>query len=277
MFTGTRTGNEIGGSYLKTGLSAFTFLGVNPTAQQIETWTGRDNVNEPNYDVTKDFSEREVRPINFWLKNADGVTVNFRINVGSAEAIAKSGNYQVCTTTGQVLWAKAHGAVKPELEDHKPLKVGEADLIMFIAKLINFDTKSGDNLYSQMAANKVDVDSLFKGDYSGMTKLAAAYSQNHVSMVLVVREKEALDASGSAITKHYQGVSSAPETWFSGEVTDWAKNKLLSRYEKSLEVGPGQTKAYPLIADLFTIEYMPFDKAQCFNNVPDNPEVATWQ
>lgn len=274
MFTGTKEGQSTG-SYLKTGLSAFTFLGINPTAAQIEEWTGRENVADPNYDITDDFSrEHQVRPINIWLKNDDGVVTNFRINVSTDDYIAKSGNYQICTSTGAVVWAKSKGVVKPEFADHKPLKIGEADWITFVAKLINFDYKSGENLYQQMVDLKVDSTSLYNASYSGTAKMAEEYANKQISMVLVVREKDTLDKDGNPATKHYQAVASASETWFSGAVTDWAENKLLERYEKSLEVGVGQTQAYPLIKELFTIKYQDFNKADCYNNVPNNPVVT---
>jgi len=280
MFTGVKEGNSTGGSYLKTGLTSLTFLGVNPTAAQIQEWTGRDNVQEPSYDLTQDFNDHQVRPVNIWLKNEDVVT-NFRINIGKDEAIAKSGNYQVCTSTGAVVWAKSGGVLKPEFVDHKPLKVGEADLIEFIGKLINFDQKSGDNLYEQMTAQGVDATSLFNASYAGMNKLATWTQEKdkHIVMCLVVREKEALDQNGNTTIKRYQAVASDSNTWFHGQVTDWASKKLLERYEKSLEVGAGQTKAYPIIKELFTIAYQDFKREDCYNAVPDNPQVSstpTW-
>lgn len=280
MFTGTKEGQQQG-SYLKTGLSTFTFLGVNPTAEQIQAWTGRDNVQPQTYDLVKDYNQIDVRPVNIWLKNEDDVTVNFRINIGNTDQIAKSGNYQVCTSTGGIVWAKKAGVIKPEFADHKPLKVGEADLIEFISKLINFDQKSGENLYTQMTALGVDATSLYNASYSGMNKLAT-WSQEkakQISMVLVVREKDTLDENGNTNVKRYQGVANDSKTWFHGKVTDWAENKLLERYEKSLEIDAGQTKAYPIIKDLFTIKYQDFKREDCFNAVPDNPQVAatpTW-
>lgn len=277
MFTGTKEFSASEGSYLKTGLSSFSLLGVNPTAAQIQEWTGRDNVQDPNYDLADDFNQHEVRPISFYLKNDDNVVVNFRINIGKDEAIAKSGNYQVCTSTGAVVWAKSGGEVKPEFADHKALKIGEADLIEFVSKLINFDQKSGDNLYLQMTAQGVDADSLFNASYSGMNKLAvwAGDKGKQIAMCLVVRERDGQDANGNPVTKRYQGVANDSKTWFHGQVTDWAENKLLERYEKSLEVGAGQTQAYPIIKDLFTVKYQEFKRSDCFNAVPDNPSTLT--
>lgn len=276
MFTGTKEGQQQG-SYLKTGLTSFSFLGVNPTAEQIQQWTGRDNVQPQTYDLTKDYNQKDVRPINVWLKNSDDVVVNFRINIGNEDAIAKSGNYQVCTSTGAVVWAKAGGQLKPEFADHKPLKIGEAELIEFISRLINFDQKSGENLYAQMTSLGVDATSLYNASYTGMNKLAAWTQEKakNICMVLVVREKETLDDNGNSVTKRYQGVANDSKTWFHGQVTDWAEGKLLERYEKSLEVGSGQTQAYPIIKDLFTIKYQDFKREDCFNAVPENPVVAT--
>lgn len=277
MFTGTREGQQ--GSYLKTGLSAFEFLGINPTAAQIQQWTGRENVNEPNYEVTKDFNQKNVRPVTFWLKNDDGVVQNIRMEIGEDDAIANSGNYQVCTSTGSIVWAKSGGIVKPEFADHKPLKVGEYSLISFIAKLINFDYKSGENLYQQMANLQVDAVTLYAGNYAPMNKVAQFYASKNarIAMTLVVREKETLDSEGNTIMKQYQAIASAPETWFHGEVTEWTKAKLLERYEKSLVIGAGQTKAYPLIKELFTIEYQDFDRKHCYNLPADNTATnPTW-
>jgi hypothetical protein len=278
MFTGTKTG---GGDYLKTGLTGFQFLGVNPTAAQIGVWTGREDVKDPNYDIVDDYNkEHQVRNINIWLKNIDAVVTNFRIQVSLDEAIANSGNYQVCTSNGSVLWAKSGGVVKPEFAGHKALKIGEADWIQFVAKLINFDYKSGENLYQQLVDQKLDVDSLYAGNYTGVNNLVkwAAENDKLIAMVLVVREKDVMDDKGNQVTRQYQAVASASETWFHGLPNDWAEGKLLERYEKSLEVGVGQTKAYPIIKELFTIKYQPFSKAECFNLIPNNPEIAsaTW-
>lgn len=274
MFTGTKEGNSTGGSYLKTGLSSMKFLGVNPSAAQIEEWTGRENVQDPNYDLVNDYNNNQVRPINIWLKNDDNVVVHFRLNIGKDDYVAKSGNYQVCTSTGAVVWAKAGGQLKPEFADHKPLKIGEADLIEFVSRLINFDQKSGENLYEQMAQLKIDANSLYNASYSGMTELAkwANEKDKRIAVVLTVNEKE-VDGK----IKQYQSVATDSKTWFHGQVTDWAENKLLERYDKSLEVGAGQTQAYPIIKQLFTIKYQNFKKEDCYNAVPENPTAgASW-
>jgi len=275
MFTGTKQGGQTG-NYLKTGLTAFKFLGVNPTVSQIEDWTGRDNVQEPNYDLAEDFNQKTVRPVHIWLKN-DDVTVHFRLNIGTDDAIAKSGNYQVCTSTGSIIWAKTAGQVKPEFVDHKALKVGEADWIDFVSRLINFDQKSGENLYSQMTQLGLDVQSLYDGKNKGANELAAwaGEKDKKISMVLVVTEKDGTDANGNPTTKRYQNIATDSNTWFHGEVTDWAEAKLLERYQKSLDVGTGQTQAYPIIKALFTIKYQDFKKEDCYNTVPDNPTTTS--
>ena len=278
MFTGTKTGNSTG-SYLKTGLSSFQLLGVNPSKTQIEEWTGRDNVKEPNYDLTDDLNQNRVRPLNIYLKNTDGVVINFRLNVGSVPAITKSGNYQVCTSTGSIVWAKASGQTdpKPEFSNHKPLNIGEADWITFVARLINFDFKSGEDFYGQLTTQGLDVESLYNASYKGVNNLAswAVEHDKRIVMVMTVREKDVPGEDGSIKTKQYQSVSSASELWFHGDVTEWAETTVQKRYEKSLEVGVGQVKAYPLITDLFTYKYQDFVREQCVNAVPANPAPST--
>ena len=278
MFTGTKENSSV--NYLKTGLSSFQFLGCNPSASQIEEWTGRENVADPNYDIQDDYSrENQIRPLNLYFKNDDDVVVNFRIDIGNNPDIKKSGNYQVCTSTGSVVWAKASGSAtpKPEFVDHKPLVIGEATLIEFISKFINFDTRSGENLYQQLVEQKLDAASLYSGDFSGMANLAkwGTEKNKRITMLLMVKEKPGVDNNGNPVTKRYQVVSSEPQTWFHGDVTDWAEGKLRERYEKSLQVGPGQTQAYPLVKDMFTIKYQSFVKEDCLNSVPDNPTVTT--
>jgi len=271
MYAGTKTTNQ-SGNYLRTGLSSLHLLGVNPTVAQIQEWTGRENVKEPNYEIAVDTNGNSIRPVVLYLKNQEGTVVNFRINVGEANAVAKSGNYQVCTSTGSVVWAIQHGEVKPEFVDHKPLKIGEAQLIQFIQKLVNFDPNSGENFYQQMYTLGQDATSLYNGSYQGLNNLAKFSNENDkaIAMVLTVREVPTTNESGEAVVKTYQSVAQDPKTWFHGEASDWAINKLKERYEKSLIATDGQPKAYPLINDLFTYSYQEFNRQDCINAVPDN-------
>lgn len=270
MYAGTKVAQS--NNYLRTGLSSLHLLGVNPTAVQIQEWTGRDNVKEPNYDIAVDINGHNIRPVVLYLKNKQGDVVNFRINVGEVDAIAKSGNYQVCTSTGSVVWAVQGGQVKPEFADHKPLKIGEASLIQFVQKLINFDPNSGENFYQQMYTLGQDVTSLYNGSYQGMNNLAKFSNDNDktIAMVLSVREVPGVNDSGESVTKTYQSVCQDPKSWFHGEASDWAVGKLKERYEKSLIAVDGQPKAYPLINDLFTYTYQEFKREDCINAVPDN-------
>lgn len=277
MYTGTKEANT-NNNYLKTGLSTFTFLGVNPNAAQIKEWTGRELTAEPMYDIQKDLNDNDVRPVHIYLRNPDGIVTNFRLNVGSVDAIAKSGNYQVCTSTGSVVWAKQGGEVKSEFADHKALKIGEADLIQFIQRLTNFDTNSGENFYAQAEKLNQDAKSLFAGNYQGMNNLAKWTQDNDKTIVMVftVREKKTTDENGNDVVKMYQAVSSEPKTWFHGTTSKWIEDKLKERYEKSLQVSPGQTQAYPIIKDFFTYVYQDFKKEDCVNSVPDNSANTKW-
>lgn len=276
MYTGTSESSNQGGGYSpKTGIAAFNLLGVNPTADQIKAWTGRETVTEPSYDLTQNLNGQTVRPVHFWVNSPEAdVTTRFILNIGTDPDIAKSTNYQVCTSTGGVVWAKKEGVVKEEFVNHKPLTVGEADLILFIQKLINFKSSSGEDFYGQMVKLGQDAASLYAGNYKGLNSLAKWATENSKSivMVLTVQKKPVAQADGSVVSKEYQSICANPRTWFHGaEVTDWYKDAIKKNYEASLVVGPGQTQAYPIIKQLFTYDLQSFVEEDCVNYVPANP------
>jgi hypothetical protein len=281
MFTSKSGNSAQSGSYLRTGLASFQLLGVNPTATQIQEWTGRDNVQEPNYDLKEDYSkEHMVRPLTFYIKNTEGDVARYKLEISKDPKITKGGNFQVCTSNGSIVWAKAKGSteVKPEFADHKPLCIGEEDLINFVGRLINFDYKDPDgNLYKEMAKAGVTIEALYNGDYKGINAVGKWGQENnkYIIMLMTVSESQGLDKDGNSVTKTYQEICNKSETWFSGEVTDYALNKLENAYEKSLDVAPGATQAYPLVKHLFTYKYQEFDRAACVNAVPSNPQAST--
>jgi len=276
MYSGTSESNQGGGYSPKTGITAFNLLGVNPTAEQIKAWTGRESVTEPNYDLTQDLNQNTVRPIHVWLHSpAADVTTRFIINIGNNPEIKKSGNYQVISSNGSVTYAKdSFGVMKEQFKDHKPLVIGEVELIIFIQKLINFKTSSGEDFYKQMVTLKQDAASLYAGNYTGLNNLAKWATENNKSivMVLTVQKKPVTQTDGSIVSKEYQSICANPKTWFHGaEVTDWYKDAIKKNYEASLVVGPGQTQAYPIIKHLFTYDLQNFKEEDCVNYVPANP------
>ena len=272
------------GSYLKTGMASFILLGVNPTAAQIEEWTGRTGVEEPNYDLKDDYNkEHQVRQLNCYMRNDHGDVVVHRMEVSLDPKMSKSGNYQVCTSNGSITWAKAAGSseVKPEFASHKPLRIGEENLINFIGRLVNFDYKDPDgNLYEEMTIAKTTVDELYAGKYGGINAVGKWCAENDkkIIMMMEVTEKEALDKDGNPTVKRYQNLSPKSETWFSGEVNEYVLEQIQKRYEASLIVASGATQAYPIIKGLFTYKYQDFVKGDCLGGVPSsNPTPPTGQ
>lgn len=272
MYTGTK--KESSGNYSpKTGLSTFQFIGINLSKEKIEALTGRELSVEPNYNLQQDLNQHSVRPIHVYYKHNELGLVKSIFQIGSDAHIAQSGNYQVVTTSGSVVWAKKDGQVKPEFADHLPLKIGEADLITLISKIINFDTTSGQNIYQQMTNLKQDAKSLFEGIYSGFDLLAKWVEDNNkfITLPLTVKQVKTEQEDGTILVQNKQRVSPDPSLYFHGEFTQWMAESLKKRYEKSLVVGPGQTKAYPLIKDYFTYEYQDFQLESCVNYVPELP------
>lgn len=298
MYTGTSESSATGGGYSpKTGITAFNLLGVNPTADQIKAWTGRETVTEPNYDLTQDLNQNTVRPVHVWVCSpvAD-VTTRFIINVGQNPAVTKNGNHQIIASNGSVTYAKdKFGVVKEEFANHKPLVTGEAELIAFIQKLINFKTSSGEDFYGQMVKLGQDAASLYNGNYTGLNNLAKWATDNNKMIVapLTVRKKDVAQSDGSVVTKTYQSFCDNLKVWFHcGEALDWTesgfdlvegvlkakntkvgwyKQAIKNNYEESLVVKAGATQAYPIIKDLFTYDLQNFKEEDCVNYVPANP------
>lgn len=298
MYTGTSESSNQGGGYSpKTGIAAFNLLGVNPTADQIKAWTGRETVAEPSYDLTQDLNQNTVRPVHVWVHSpAADVTTRFIINVGNNPAVTKNGNHQIIASNGSVTYAKdKFGVVKEEFANHKPLVIGEAELIAFIQKLINFKTSSGEDFYKQMVALKQDAASLYAGNYAGLNNLAKWATENNkmIVSVLTVRKKDAAQPDGSVVAKTYQSFCENSRVWFHcGETLDWTesgfdlvegvlkakntkvgwyKQAIKTNYEESLVVKAGATQAYPIIKDLFTYDLQNFKEEDCVNYVPANP------
>lgn len=248
-----------------TGLDTFKVVAVNPTTEQLKVLYGKDDLNPVNYDLGQDLNGDSVRPLVIYVKGIEsGVLQQLRLNIGNKPAVSKSGNYQVITSTGQVVWAKASGAVdvKPEFTNHRGLVAGESDLITFVQKCVNFSTQSGEDFMAQMQGLKQDAASVYAGDYSGMQKLVDWMAANNKTVVLALTVKE-VEVDG--VKKDRQRVAykrnNLNKMMWHGVVNDYCKTRLQSTITADPE----------LITNFVTVELMRFDKSKCLNNVPANP------
>ena len=200
-YAGARQG---AGQYtIYTGLENFQLLGFNPTKAQLEEWQGRELSNDPNYDIVQDQNGNNQRPLHIWLKGDTVGVQRMILNIGDKPPATQSGNFQVITSTGAIVWAKASGSpdVKPEFANHKPLVQGEAALITFVQRLVSFDRKSGEDFYQQMQSFKQDAATVFNGDYSGLNQLAKDMTGAYVTLPMVVKDKDEATPDGTIVTK----------------------------------------------------------------------------
>lgn len=249
-----------------TGIDTFTLLAVNPTAAEIEAIAGYKPKQEPDYSLVEDQYNGTVRPLVIYAKGtASNAVVQYRINIGAKAPNTMSGNFQVCTSTGEVVWAKATGEteVKPQFADHRPLVVGEADLISFVQKCVNFSTKSGEDFLSQMISLKQDAASIFKGDLSGIQKLISYMQENKFTIVSLLTVRKTDEG------KTYQQIATKPGNFskliFHGNANDWVKAQLLKNTQKDEK----------LVKEFYTIDFQVFDENACLNSVPQNPSGST--
>lgn len=261
-----------------TGLESFQFLGVNPTKEELEKWLGREVTWDLNYDTkVNTYDNQTIRPIQVWLKGETVEPMKFYLNIGNEPSVTANGNYQVITTSGQVVWAKESGKteVKPEFANHRALVSGEADLITFVQRLLGWNKNSTGDFMGQMQDQKNDAASLFAGNYTKMNELAkwSIAEDKWVSLPLAVTEKEVQTESGSTILKKTQVIPfssrNLSKVMFSGKVSDWAKGKFKETIEKESKDGR------VFIKGDYTVDFMPFDKTKSLNNIPANPPGET--
>lgn len=274
QFNGTRENNQTSDYTRHTGLESFNLLGANPTKEQLGQWQGREITNDLTYDLKQDNKGNSVRPVVFYFKGETAGVMQLQLNIGNTPAITSTGNYQVITSTGQIVWAKASGnpEVKPEFADHRPLVIGEAALITLLQRVVSFDRKSGEDFFSQIQDFKLDAKNLYEGNYAPYAEFAKSYADNWVSMPMVVVEKDEVNDQGIPVVKlkNYLGTGqyNLDKTMFSGKVSDWTKSQLTKNLVKT---NPSDND---LLNGLYTVEFMPFDKNKCLNNVPSNPSSA---
>lgn len=266
MYQGTRENSTP--RQLFTGLSVMEFLGVNLTKQQIEERCGYTPETEPTYAKTEDQFGNITQNVSVFLKDKEsGNVVRFFLSIGNEPNMSKTGNFQVCTTNGSVVWAgKSDGdacIIKDEFKDHRPLVRGEADLIAFVQKLCNYDTRSNENWMQQMTENQQSASDLFNQNYAGFNELYkwASANGNTLIMCLEVRDKD-----GS----YQQSVCSTSKTWMSGnKVTEWNINRLKDLQKKEEETNRS------LFRNMYTFKRQEFVKEDCLGVVPNNPSTST--
>lgn len=257
MYTGTTTTKKK--NFLRTGLHALKFKGVNLTQEQIKERFGIELEKEPDYQMkTDNFGNDVVRSV-VYLAGENNEMYRLNIPISNTPAKAKSGNYEVITSTGAIVWAgkKVEDSVviKDEFVNHRPLNIGEGDWITFVQRLVGFDSRSGANFFEEMSSFGQTSDDIFKDKLSPINN--SDLIDKTIIVLLAVRNVE---------DKNYQEVVANRRTWFTGsEVTTWHLNKIQELQEK--EVSNGNT----LCKNLFTYQPMDFDKSKCFNNVPTTP------
>lgn len=262
---------------LYTGLESFKLLGVNPTKEQISQWQGRDANYEPNYDLVQDNKGQMVRPFHVWFNGETVGPMRIILNIGNSKPSYETGNYQIVTTHGDIVWAKAKGEAnpKPEFADHRPLVTGESDLLTIVMSFLKADGLKfeGDQDFStQVASLKQDATAVYAGDYSGWNKLAAWTNENNlfVSMPVGVKERDVVLDNGSTVTRSNMTIPyrtlNLSKIMFSGPANEWAEGKLTERV----------TKDPDLIKIPFTVKFMKYDKSKTLNNIPSNPSTSDW-
>lgn len=198
------------------GPTAVRLLAVNPDANKLEQIYNRAPKVDPDYSIiTK--NGVDYRPVFVYLQNVTTKAIySFRINVGPAVVgtpIGANGeprNYKIVTADGSVTWAgkKENGTVviKPQFENHQPLRVGEDVVIAMVQAFTDYNPNKDTGFVADATNMRLMAEHLYAGDYSGFNILPETYPLNQMIVVLTVTENG---------DKTYQNVAVLPELFFS--------------------------------------------------------------
>ena len=254
---------------LFTGLNAIKILGINPTEKQLKEIIG-DAAEKFNtaYDKTEDFNENTVRPVTIWVQDLgeEVSPIVFTINVNPNKGIiSRNGNILHINDEIRSIYM-----TEQQIKDHPKMgwynmrgfreaKIGEESLYQFISTILRWDFK-GENSFLDMVKDlKLDLETIFNGDYSGLHKLVEYTNEKKFSMIVpfVVKQKETDDG---IVTRQEILVNS--DYWYrtsTGLVTNYMLDSFLNSHKKAIQEGRQITQKY------YTASWTEFNKGLCLN------------
>lgn len=258
-------------SKLFTGLTSFTVLDVNPSKEQIEKYLGREYKLNVNYDIV-DFNGRQMRPIEIWLKETSGHmdALPIRFYISTADDITQSGTARYVNDKGMFTQSKTRESLETNdrmawfnAHSFRVAKVGENELYTFMQRLMRYNSR-GENaaFLEDCRALNITAESIFNNDLSGLRKFFTWCNENNNQIIIIaaVRTTSKL-VDGEEKIYYNQTLANNPNFMFqtsTGEVSA----RAISAVKDAVEKGERPTKF------LFTVEFQPFVKEECVNNVP---------
>lgn len=275
MFNGSNSESN-NRTKLYTGMTAFNFLALNPTKVEIENFIGKEYKLNVNYDAFE-LNGRMFRPIEVWLQDTKGYMepVSMRFLIGRDDDITQTGTIRFVNDKGVFTMSKSEDALRnnPKQEWYtkhpfRVAKVGENELYTFMQKLMrynNYDEKA--NFMKDAEVLGINAENIYNNQLDGLKQFFNWCNENKNSIVLIAAVRSTSKMVDNEPRVYYnQTLVTNPQFFYttsSGEVSAKSIENLRS------EIGKGsRVSKY-----LFTVEFQPFVKEECINDVPN--EVVT--
>ena len=175
------------------GIGAFKVVAINPTAKELKAM-GRNVEEDPQYVTVGDDGTKNVN-IRVYLQTDPKAKVNNGINMSVilmfnvSNAIRKGNKIQLVDKYGDFAWGTEDEVKNKQMptypngpakidKDYREAYVGEENLIKFIKTWVNTPNtnvyKDGQFVYqpNEECECSIDMDKLFKGDFSELKELA---------------------------------------------------------------------------------------------------------
>lgn len=244
---------------LYTGLTTFKVLGINPNLSDLSEIIGEERASkfDLTYGIREDIAGNRVRPITIWIQDTNELMnpTIFTINIGDFDAVSQRGNYQIMNDRFQHSYAESIEKLteNPNMywfsqEGIQVAKHGIIDWYEFVNKLLRFDLSGEEKFLKFVKDTKLDFDTLYKGDFSGLHELVKYANAKEMSFIgiALVKEKE-----GEAF---YQDFLDKSNFWFKGDnVTEAIKDKVRS------EIKNAEDRGYNITSKHYTVEFEKFN------------------
>lgn len=187
---------------LYTGIAPMKVVAFNPSAEEIKSLTGREEVADPQYDGLNDDGTKKLR-LDIWLRNEENnITTKVVFWLEDRLAVSSSGNKQFVNAVGMSTWA----ADVPSqdwfiMRDYRHAYVGEADLYNFLSTWLGINKRSKesecvlDTPFSDIVAGNLDE----------LRDLIVIYGQREIKVLLSVREGKYQDVYGKVFIQMESG------------------------------------------------------------------------
>lgn len=251
-----------------TGLAPIKVLAINPTESKLQEVIGDAATKfDTEYSVTQDLNQNDVRPINFWVQDVEEniSPTLFSINLGKDVVKSQSGNVQIVNDKLQYSYASSIEALtsNPNMswfsqEGIREARIGEVDYYKFITQLLRVNLNADTSYVDILKVEKLDFESVYEGDFSGLRKLPEYTQSKDMSVVmpLIVKERE------KGLRQEVLVRADLMYRTDTASVNETMKNSMMKQHNDAVERGAQLSTKY------YTVDFMEFDKGECLNDVP---------